>query len=156
MSYIIDIQATEPFDATISETMLKQFAKIALKSQLATAELTLRFVDLNEITHLNNTYRKQNKATNVLSFPTELPENIKQECNFIGDVVICPQVLRQESTDLKKSLIAHYALIVIHGTLHLLGLDHIDDQDAAIMQKLEIDLLASLNFPNPYEDYALD
>ena len=95
-------------------------------------------------------YRKQNKATNVLAFPATYPENVELEYPLLGDVIICPAVLKQESKTLKQPLIAHWAHIVIHGILHLLGYDHIDEEDATVMQAIEIQLLADLGFDNPY------
>jgi probable rRNA maturation factor len=107
-------------------------------------------VDKNDITQLNHLYRKQNKATNVLAFPANLPDEIALDYPLLGDVIICPEILLEESLSLQKPLIAHWALIVIHGVLHLLGYDHIEEEDARVMQALEITLLAQLGFDNPY------
>ncbi len=79
------------------------------------AELTLRIVDEDEITHLNSMYRKKNKATNVLAFPATYPSDIKLEFPLLGDLVVCPTVLEKESNSLAKPLTAHWAHIVIHG-----------------------------------------
>jgi probable rRNA maturation factor len=107
---------------------------------------------------LNHTYRKQNKTTNVLSFPSDLPESIQLDCPFLGDIIICPEVLLTESQQHNKSLQEHWSLIVIHGVLHLLGYDHIEEDDALTMQGIEIKLLAELNYANPYdtEEYNLE
>jgi probable rRNA maturation factor len=158
MNYHIDIQHACDETIPISDSMLTTWSTLALATQTNCAELTLRLVEPDEITQLNNDYRKQNKATNVLAFPANIPKDIALDYPFLGDVIICPHILQEESIQLHKPLIAHWALIVIHGVLHLLGFDHIEDNDATIMQALEIKLLAQLGFDNPYqiEDIQID
>ena len=150
MSYHIDIQHACEEKPPVADEVLSEWAKQSLRSHRDFAELTLRLVDPEEITSLNHMYRKQNKATNVLAFPATYPENVELEYPLLGDVIICPAVLKQESKTLKQPLIAHWAHIVIHGILHLLGYDHIDEEDATVMQAIEIQLLADLGFDNPY------
>lgn len=158
MNYHIDIQHSCEEKIPVSNETLIQWAELALGVYCESAELTLRFVDLEEITHLNHYYRKQNKPTNVLAFPANLPEGVMLDVPLLGDVIICPTVLQEESIALNKPLSAHWALIVTHGVLHLLGYDHIDDVDATRMQALEIKLLAESGFANPYldEDNTID
>lgn len=159
----LDIQnaCTEPLP--VSNEQLQTWVNTALKPHKTKAELTIRFVDADEIHALNATYRKQDKPTNVLAFPASVPDAVQSalalEYPLLGDVIICPTVLESESRTWHTPLVAHYAHITIHGVLHLLGYDHIDAHDAAIMQALEIEALASLAFENPYlssEDNALD
>ncbi len=114
-------------------------------------EMTIRVVDHEESKLLNYQYRQKNKPTNVLSFPFEAPANIP--IALLGDLIICHQVVNQEAIDQQKSYEAHWAHMGIHGTLHLLGYDHIDDTDAITMESLEIQLLKELNFPNPYVEF---
>ncbi|HBI21666.1 MAG TPA: rRNA maturation RNase YbeY [Legionella sp.] len=152
----IDIQQACNDKPPVTDAVLRHWATRTIETQSAGAEITLRFVDRDEITQLNHLYRKQNKATNVLAFPSDIPDYITQDCPFLGDVMVCPAVLHDESIALGKPLIAHWALIVIHGTLHLLGYDHIEDHDAAVMQALEIELLAALGFDNPYSTEGYD
>ncbi|KTD00755.1 rRNA maturation RNase YbeY [Fluoribacter gormanii] len=151
MSYYIDIQNATNESLPVREDEIIRLASLALRDYQQEAELTVRLVTPEEMIHLNHTYRKQNKTTNVLAFPSELPPEIQLECPLLGDVIICPQVLLEESKQLKKTLESHWALILIHGILHLLGYDHIKDDEAAIMQAIEIKLLAELGFPNPYD-----
>ena len=151
MTYYIDIQNATEEALVINEEKLTQLASITLRDYQKEAELTLRFVDPEEMLFLNSTYRKQNKTTNVLAFPSALPPGIQLECPLLGDVIICPEVLVTESKQLNKTLEAHWTLIVIHGILHLLGYDHIKDDDAEIMQAIEIKLLAELGYANPYD-----
>ncbi|KGP64431.1 rRNA maturation factor [Legionella norrlandica] len=151
MTYYVDIQNATEKPLSLSDNEITQLASLALRDHITDAELTIRIVDSEEMIYLNNTYRKQNKPTNVLAFPCSLPSNIELECPLLGDVVICPEVLLDESKQLNKSLQEHWSLILIHGVLHLLGYDHIKDEEASIMQALEAKLLAELGYANPYE-----
>jgi probable rRNA maturation factor len=112
------------------------------------AQLTIRLVEEAEITELNATYRHQNKPTNVLSFPYEAMPGV--DIPLLGDIVICAAVVAQEAAEQEKPLQAHWAHMVIHGTLHLLGYDHIEEDEAELMEGLEIALLGSLGYANPY------
>ncbi len=151
MSYHIDIQHATDEPIPVTDEQLNQWIKLTLATYQDSAELTIRFVDTEEITHLNHTYRQKNKATNVLAFPVNLPANIELEYPLLGDVIICPAVLKEESQASGTPLTAHYAHIAIHGVLHLLGYDHIEEDDANVMQALETRLLARLGFDDPYQ-----
>jgi probable rRNA maturation factor len=111
-------------------------------------ELTIRLVNSEESQQLNMQYRGKDKPTNVLSFPFEVPEGI--ELNLLGDLIICIEVMKQEAQDQKKSLFDHWAHLVIHGCLHLVGFDHISDSEAVEMESIEIAVLAKLGIKNPY------
>lgn len=150
MTYYIDIQNASDNELPLSEQEITSLACLALRNRIDKAELTVRIVSEEEMLHLNSTYRQQNKTTNVLAFPSSIPKEIELENPLLGDVIICPEVLSAESLLLKKSLKEHWSLIVIHGVLHLLGYDHIEDSDALIMQALEIELLTELGYTNPY------
>ena len=112
-------------------------------------EITVRFTDDEESQTLNHEYRGKDKPTNVLSFPFEVPPGI--EMNLLGDLVICVPVIMREAEEQDKTPTNHYAHMVVHGILHLLGYDHIDDADADIMEAKEIRILASLNIGKPYQ-----
>lgn len=151
MNYYIDIQHACDTSLPFSDETINRWVTLTLLPHKNSAELTLRFVDTPEMIKLNHTYRKQNKVTNVLAFPSSYPAEIELDYPLLGDVVICPAVLLDESQQLETPLEAHWAHIVIHGVLHLLGYDHIIESDALIMRPLEIDVLKKLGFDNPYK-----
>lgn len=136
---------------------LQKYASKALElseSEQKDAEMSVVFVDPDKSHELNLTYREKDSPTNVLSFPFEYPEGLPQEDigEYIGDVVICSEVVERESKEQNKALEAHYAHMIVHGTLHLLGYDHIEDDEALIMENLEVKILEELGFNNPYKD----
>ncbi|QLB14703.1 rRNA maturation RNase YbeY [Mannheimia granulomatis] len=111
-------------------------------------ELTIRIVDEAESHELNLTYRGKDKPTNVLSFPFEVPEGI--ELPLLGDLVICRQVVEKEAVEQAISLESHWAHLAIHGTLHLLGYDHLTDEEAEEMESLETEIMQNLGYEDPY------
>jgi probable rRNA maturation factor len=112
------------------------------------AELSIRIVDAKEGRKLNHEYRHKDYATNVLSFPAELPPGIVLP--LIGDLVICAPVVKRESKEQRKIANDHWAHMTVHGVLHLLGYDHIDDAEAEAMEALETRILAGLGIADPY------
>ncbi|MDC8803272.1 rRNA maturation RNase YbeY [Halomonas pacifica] len=123
-------------------------AVLAHHPEAADHELTVRFVDAEESQALNRDYRDRDRPTNVLSFPFENPPGLTLP--LLGDLVICHAVVVREAGEQDKPLSAHYAHMVVHGTLHLLGHDHIEDDEAERMEALEVAILAELGFPDPY------
>ena len=111
--------------------------------------VTIRVVEVAEIQALNKQFRGKDKPTNVLSFPSQLPQ-IAQEEAYLGDLIICADIVEQEAIAQHKSFAAHWAHMLVHGILHLQGYDHINNDQAEGMEALEIDLLANLDYPNPY------
>lgn len=150
--YRIDIQHIYPAALPFKKSLLTTWAALPLRQNhsIPRAELTLRIVSNDEIQALNQTYRHKDKPTNVLAFPSTLPKTLPQRRLFLGDIVIAPDVLFKEHQTLKTELDAHWAHIIIHGVLHLLGYDHQKEEDTKQMQALEIALLEQLHFPNPY------
>lgn len=151
MSFYIDLQHACGKPIPVSDELLIHWATMPLLEEKGSAELTLRIVDADEMRQLNHSYRQQDKTTNVLAFPSSLPDTITLDYPLLGDVIICPEVLQQESVEQNKPLEEHWAHIVIHGVLHLLGYDHIKDSDALVMQALETKLLTTLGFADPYQ-----
>jgi len=152
MTYHIIIQNAVKEASIPSPKDMKQWAKTALKNKIASAEVTLRIVDKEEIRELNHTYRKKDKATNVLSFPFDMPD-IDMKVPILGDIAICAAIVAEEALAQNKLEKAHWAHMVVHGILHLLGFDHENDQEAEIMEKEEIVILKTLGFSNPYSDH---
>lgn len=150
---IIDIQRVFESPNQPSDAQLELWVNTVLTNLDDDFELTIRIVDETESAQLNETYRHKKGATNILSFPFEVPEGV--ELNLLGDLVICAPVLQREATEQSKPLHNHWAHIVMHGTLHLLGYDHIEDEEAQEMEAKEIALLQTLSIPNPYEDTEL-
>ncbi|MEW5755579.1 MAG: rRNA maturation RNase YbeY [Pseudomonadota bacterium] len=138
-----------PHLATLpTDRQIDAWVRAALREQRAEAELTVRIVEEDESAELNTAYRRKQGPTNVLSFPFESPPGL--ELPLLGDVVICAAVVAREAEEQGKPLEAHWAHMVIHGTLHLLGYDHIEPAQAETMEALEIALLRTLGYDNPY------
>lgn len=112
-------------------------------------EVTVRIVDESESQALNFQYRQKNKSTNVLSFPFEVPDGI--DMDLLGDLVVCATIVELEAKEQNKPLNHHWAHMIIHGCLHLLGFDHITEEEAQEMETLEINLLNKLSIPDPYQ-----
>ncbi|MDP4529850.1 rRNA maturation RNase YbeY [Alkalimonas delamerensis] len=144
----LDLQQATDAAELPTESQFQTWASLALADYRDQAELTIRLVDSEESRQLNHQYRGKNKATNVLSFPFQCPPGL--ELPLLGDLVICAEVVATEAKAQGKTAEAHWAHMVIHGCLHLLGFDHIKEDEAEQMEQLEIDLLAKLGFNNPY------
>ncbi|MEE7559874.1 rRNA maturation RNase YbeY, partial [Xanthomonas sp. Kuri4-2] len=130
----------------------RRWVAAALKGRIREADLAIRLVDEKEGRSLNHHYRGKDYATNVLSFPAELPEGLPKgiKLPLLGDLVICAPVVAREAAEQGKPLAAHYAHLTVHGTLHLLGWDHEDDREAEAMEQLEREILAELGVSDPY------
>jgi probable rRNA maturation factor len=166
MSAILDLQlATNSTDVPKQEDIQLWLDTLLLHQQMTEKEITVRIVDVAEIQQLNLQYRGKDKPTNVLSFPFEMPELDLPDAaqlgapldesmsDFIGDIVICTQVVSQESQQQNKLLSHHWAHMIIHGTLHLLGYDHIEEQEAEEMEGIEIAILQKLAIDDPYQNH---
>ena len=128
----------------------RKWVAAALAGRIREADLAIRIVATKEGRALNRHYRGKDYATNVLSFPAELPEGVKLP--LLGDLVLCAPVIAREAREQKKPLAAHYAHLTVHGALHLLGWDHEDTHDAECMERLEREILADLGVEDPYEE----
>lgn len=131
-----------------STRALGAWARAALGPRIGAVELAVRLVAPAEIRRLNRDYRGRDTATNVLSFPATVRGEVRPRP--LGDVVICPAVLRREAREQGKRLRAHWAHLTVHGVLHLVGYDHEDEDDARRMERREIAVLRRLGFGNPY------
>lgn len=152
MNIDVDIDTTAQLPSVPPAAAFRRWATAAISAANSPeGDIAIRIVNHDEIHQLNRDYRHHDKPTNVLSFPFEMPEGISEIDLIIGDLAICAAVVEQEACDQGKPIEAHWAHMVVHGTLHLLGYDHIDDADATIMEQLEIEILAQLGFGNPYQ-----
>ncbi|MFZ7148536.1 rRNA maturation RNase YbeY [Avibacterium avium] len=146
---IVDLQiAVENSENLPTEQQFQQWATAAVQAENLQLEITIRVVDEAESQSLNATYRGKDYPTNVLSFPFECPEEV--ELPLLGDLVICRQVVEREAQEQGKPLMAHWAHMVVHGCLHLLGYDHIEDDEAEEMESLETEIMQELGFADPY------
>jgi len=150
MSLTVDIQCASA-EPVPDEDDLRSWITAALASQQARGdtEITVRLVDTPEMAKLNKTYRGKDGPTNVLSFPADLPPEL--DLPLLGDIVICAPVVAAEARAQHKSLEAHWAHMAVHGTLHLLGYDHLEENEAITMETLETAILADLHYPCPYQ-----
>ncbi|GGW53834.1 rRNA maturation RNase YbeY [Alishewanella tabrizica] len=148
MSIILDLQIASQATDLPTASQFQHWLEAAVLPFQQEAEVTIRIVDEAESQQLNYQYRAKDKPTNVLSFPFQCPPGI--ELPLLGDLVICAQVVASEAAEQGKVPAAHWAHMVIHGCLHLLGFDHINDDDAAEMEVEEIQILQQLGVNNPY------
>jgi len=150
----IDASITEsPTDLQFNHWIAHVLTHLSEIEKAFTIEVGVRLVDKCESADLNLSFRKKNGPTNILSFPyNEAPIELSMEppVYLLGDLVICAPLVAEEAHQQNKSPLAHWAHLTVHGTLHLLGYDHIEEEEAADMEALEIELLSGLGFSSPY------
>jgi probable rRNA maturation factor len=145
---LIEIQTIFKSNGQPDQKQIQLWVDTALEDLNEDTEIVVRIVDEQESTYLNEQYRQKSGPTNILSFPVDVPEDL--ELSLLGDLVICATVLEKEALAQNKALIDHWAHIIIHGALHLVGYDHIEDDEAETMENKEITILSKLNIKNPY------
>lgn len=145
---LIEIQTIFKSNGQPDEGQIQRWVDAALEGSNRDTEIVVRIVDEQESAELNGQYRHKPGPTNILSFPVEVPEGIA--LNLLGDLVVCAPVLEKEALAQHKALTDHWAHIIVHGVLHLLGYDHIDETQAELMESKEITILNTLNIKNPY------
>ena len=148
----VEVQVSSA-EAVPESNDVERWIRLALEAADYAGEAitTVRIVDETEIHTLNRDYRGKDKATNVLSFPAEAIEGLPAELHTeLGDIVICAPVVIREAQEQGKVLADHWAHMLVHGTLHLLGYDHIDDNDAETMEALERKILGQAGIADPY------
>lgn len=128
----------------------QRWVETALQQAQGDVSLCIQLVDSADSQALNRDYRGKDKPTNVLSFPSEIPDFVQLEQQPLGDLAICVEVVEREAQEQHKLVEHHWAHMVIHGCLHLLGYDHIEDEEAEQMEALERELLATLDIADPY------
>ena len=145
----IDIQVASDSKRLPEVSDLERWAAAAVGGDRDEAEISLRIVDIDEGAELNHQWRQKEGPTNVLSFPSDLPAELNLP--LLGDLVICAPVVEREAEEQSKTLTSHWAHMIVHGTLHLQGYDHIEDQEAEEMEALETSIMQSLGFSDPYQ-----
>ena len=153
MTVLVDVQRaceddTGP-EATIVDTWVTRAVEtVGVPNDV---EVSVRVVDADEIRALNRDYRDKDKATNVLSFPVGPIAGLPDDApSVLGDIVVCAGVVDAEASEQGKSVAAHWAHMLVHGTLHLLGFDHEEDSEAVAMEALETRILTAHGLPDPY------
>ena len=146
----VEIQIVSKAGGIPGEDKIRLWVDSALAEYPSASELVVRIVDKPESAQLNEAYRHKQGPTNVLSFRFETPVHLPT--NLLGDLVVCAPLLKEEAVAQHKSLENHWAHIIVHGVLHLLGYDHIEEADAEEMERKEIAILERLNINNPYKE----
>lgn len=155
MSYQIDIESNSQSQQIPPVAELERWITAALRSQqLEEAEVSLYIADEAESQELNSQYRGKDYPTNVLSFPADIPEEVG--IPLLGDLIVCAPVVEREAQEQGKTLDAHWAHMLVHGSLHLLGFDHIDDGEADEMEALETEIITGLGYPAPYQELTAE
>ena len=142
----LTVQDVSGYDGVPDNVAIRDWVAAALGAE--DINVTVRIVDEEEMTELNQRYRHKTGSTNVLSFPYEKLPSV--ETNFLGDIVVCAPVVEREAREQNKTQLSHWAHMVVHGALHLQGYDHENDEQAAEMERLETSILMQLGFPAPY------
>ena len=148
MNLHVDIQIACDSEGSPDEQSIQRWVSAAIRNEREDTELSVSIVDECEGKSLNEKYRGASGPTNVLSFPFD--DKLPVPIPLIGDLVICAPVVAREAQEQNKALDAHWAHMIVHGVLHLLGYDHQQEQQACIMESLETDILQNLGFPPPY------
>lgn len=147
----VEVQHASAHRSPPGDEQFRCWVQTALAGKLQTAEAVIRLVDETESARLNTDYRGKDRPTNVLSFPFEAPPGIPTA--HLGDLVICAPLVEREAREQGKTSDAHWAHLTVHGVLHLLGYDHLEDEEAERMEAEEIRILECLGFPNPYQEH---
>lgn len=144
LDIVLATQSTCP-----DKALLTTWAQKALEAKQIKGKIAIRIVDEAEMAQLNGQYRNKPYPTNILSFPSNLPPNISK--GWLGDLVLCAPIIALEAVQQDKTIDAHWAHIVVHGILHLLGHDHEEEVEAQEMEALEEKILQQLGFEDPYK-----
>lgn len=151
----IEIQVAVECEGVPNQQQIQTWVDTALEGLNQDTEVVVRIVDEVESAALNENYRHKHGPTNILSFSFEIPEGLQDvELNLLGDLVICAPVVEREALEQHKKLEHHWAHMIVHGVLHLLGYDHIGDEAAELMENKEIAILKQLKINNPYQHEA--
>ncbi len=146
----LDFQIVSKSRKLPAQALFKKWVDAVLQDESQDSEIVIRIVDEQEMIQFNEQYRDKKGSTNILSFPFDPPKGV--DSDLLGDLLICAQVIEAESKQQNKQLEHHWAHMIVHGVLHLIGYNHIDALEAAEMELLEIKILRSIQIDNPYEE----
>ena len=152
----LEVQRSTALPSVPEDGQFQRWTDAALAGQSTHFAMAIRIVDESEAQRFNREYRGRDYATNVLSFPAELPDGLPAEIRQaqLGDLLICAPVVAREAKEQKRPEANHWAHLTIHGVLHLLGYDHEQADEAEVMETLETEILAKLGISDPYEDVS--
>jgi len=146
----LDIQLVSQLASIPSKEKFQAWIDAVLQSAEEDSEIVIRVIDEPEMIQFNEQYRHKSGSTNILSFPFDAPEGVGSD--LLGDLLVCAPVVEREAMQQNKQIEHHWAHMIVHGTLHLLGYDHADDKDAEEMEASEIKILKTIKINNPYEE----
>ena len=152
----LEVQRATTLASVPDNDQFQLWVDAALDGKSNQFSLSIRIVDETEAQSFNRDYRNKDYATNVLSFPAELPEGLPTVIrqSQMGDLLICAPIVAHEATEQRRSETDHWAHLTIHGVLHLLGYDHEQADEADVMESLETEILAKLGISDPYQDLS--
>lgn len=155
MTAHVDVQFVADESCALSADEISDWVGRALAAAdySGAGDVSVRIVGSDEIQKLNHDFRGKDRATNVLSFPEGPIQGLPADAESpLGDIVICAAIVEQEARQQGKALRDHWGHMIVHGSLHLLGFDHVQDEDAELMEGLEIEILGAYGITNPYVD----
>jgi probable rRNA maturation factor len=146
----VEVQIVSQSDQLPAQELFQYWVDAVLSDNTQNSEIVIRIIDEPEMVKFNKQYRDKKGATNILSFPFDVPDGV--ESNLLGDLLVCAPIVEKEALIQHKKIEHHWAHMIVHGVLHLLGYDHIENEEAEEMEVLEIKILKKIKIKNPYEE----
>ncbi|MCF6203383.1 MAG: rRNA maturation RNase YbeY [Methylococcaceae bacterium] len=147
---IVDVQIVSQSGQLPSQEKFQYWIDAVLSDNAKDSEIVIRVIDEADMIQFNKQYRGKKGGTNILSFPFDVPDAI--ESDLLGDLLICAPIVEKEALAQHKKIEHHWAHMVVHGVLHLLGYDHVENEEAEEMEGLEVNILKKIKIKNPYEE----
>lgn len=147
---VVEIQSVSQSAQLPSQQQFQYWIDAVLSDSSQNSEIVIRIIDEVEMIQFNEQYRDKKGTTNILSFPFDVPDGV--ESNLLGDLLVCAPIVEKEALIQHKKIEHHWAHMIVHGVLHLLGYDHIENEEAEEMEVLEIKILKKIKIKNPYEE----
>jgi len=147
---VVEVQLASQSDQLPSQDKFQYWIDAVLSDNSQDLEIVIRIIDEPEMIQFNEQYRDKKGVTNILSFPFDVPDGI--ESQLLGDLLVCAPIVEKEALAQQKKIEHHWAHMIVHGVLHLLGYDHIENEEAEEMEVLEIKILKKIKIKNPYQE----